>query len=326
VSGKPLHACVIATVVCILVAVGPPRRIHGDDGTKLPAPSKADRDAAVKLIKEVFHDAYEKADSQDTKSQLAKDLLRFARQEASDPKNRFWLLTESVRIAIEARDLPTALAAVDEMDRRYVISASRIKGWVQSKVARQAINVLKMIDPQQDAIKGTWRFEQDALLCKREANSRIHIPYIPPEEYAIEIVVTQKERAKSFFIGLVGSGGVVTVVLDHEYGTDYGLSLVDGKKVGADNPTTREGKVFEEGEASKIVCHVHKNGIRVTVDGEMLIDWEEGFERLSVEGAWAPKDRRLPYFGSHECIYAIHSVKLLPISGPGQPLRPLNGR
>ncbi len=320
--GKSLRACLLGVTAGMLVGVAPPLRTRADDVAKLPVPSKADRDAAVKSIQEVFHDAYENADSQDAKSQLAKHLLRFARQEASDPKNRFWLLTESVRMAIEARDLPTALAAVDEMDRRYVISASRIKGWVQSRVARQPISVLKMIDPQRDTIKGSWHFEQDALLCRREANSRIHIPYIPPEEYAIEIVVTQKERAKSFFIGLVGSGGVVTVVLDHEYGTDYGLSLVDGKKVGAGNPTTREGKVFEEGEASKIVCHVHKNSIRVTVDGETLIDWKEGFQRLSVEGAWAPKDRRLPYFGSHECIYAIQSVKLLPLSGPGRPLRP----
>jgi hypothetical protein len=55
----------------------------------------------------------------------------------------------------------------------------------------------------------------------------------------------------------------------------------------------------------------------------MVIDWQEGFDRISRVQGWTPRDERLPLIGSTRPLY-VHSVMLTPISGPGQPAHPEN--
>ena len=46
------------------------------------------------------------------------------------------------------------------------------------------IDLLAMIDPARDAVKGTWTMENGRLVSDDGESSRLEIPYVPSEEYS----------------------------------------------------------------------------------------------------------------------------------------------
>jgi hypothetical protein len=179
-----------------------------------------------------------------------------------------------------------------------------------------------MIDPRLDTIKGIRRFDRGALVSSGGTLDRIHIPFVPPEEYAIEIIATRVRGTKGFTIGLVGGGKTFSVDLDCMR-MKSGISSVDGRSTYLGNASVRPAKALTTGKPAKIVCQVHKTGVRATVNGKVIVDWQDGFDRISADKGWSPKDARLPLVGSSEPFY-IHSITLTPISGAGQPAHPAN--
>jgi hypothetical protein len=188
--------------------------------------------------------------------------------------------------------------------------------------SRQPVNLLRMIDLRRDTIKGIWRFDRGALVSSGGTLDRIHLPFVPPEEYSLEIVATRVSGTKGFTIGLVGGGKTFTVDLDC-MGQKSGISCVDGKSSFLGNASVRSGKVLFSGKPAKILCQVHKGGVRASVNGRVVVDWQNGFDRISADKGWSPKDPRLPLIGSSMPFY-IHSITLTPVSAPGQPAHPAN--
>jgi len=200
-----------------------------------------------------------------------------------------------------------------------VASASSGARGQPSARSPKPVNVMQMIDPQKDTIKGMWRFQRGVLVSAGGTLDRIHIPYVPPDEYTLEIVATRVSGSKGLTIGLVARGKSFSVSVDC-MGRRSGLDCVDGKSTFSGNASVRSGQLLTTGKPSTINCHVHDKGVRVTVDGRVIIDWQEGFDRISTDKGWTPKDRRLPLVGT-STPYHIHSIMLTPISGPGQPAR-----
>jgi hypothetical protein len=54
----------------------------------------------------------------------------------------------------------------------------------------RTIDLLKLIDPERDAVVGTWTIAKDGLVSDTTPKARLAIPYRPPEEYDFIIEVT----------------------------------------------------------------------------------------------------------------------------------------
>jgi hypothetical protein len=119
-----------------------------------------------------------------------------------------------------------ATKRIEEIGEEATQVASRPTGprAVPGTAASKPINVLRMMDPRLDTIKGTWRFDRGVLVSSGGTLDRIHIPFVPPEEYAIEIIATRVRGTKGFTIGLVGGGKTFSVDLDC-MGTRSGISV-----------------------------------------------------------------------------------------------------
>jgi hypothetical protein len=186
------------------------------------------------------------------------------------------------------------------------------------------INLLHLVDPKQDAVVGGWTLEDGVLVCSQKApGGRLQFPYAPPEEYDLLIVGSRKEGSDSFNIGLCSGSKPFQVVIDGwaKDGVGYtSLWSIDGKD-GTANETTYKGMLLENGRPSRILCSVRKAGVRVVVDGKVVIDWKGDFGRLTAHDQARLPDPRALGIGSYNCEVRYTRVALIPVKGEGRRLR-----
>jgi formylglycine-generating enzyme required for sulfatase activity len=100
-------------------------------------PSDSAQQQARKLIDEIYGDEITKARTSEEKNTLAKKLLATA-AESPDAVNRYVLLTEAGRLAMDAGEVQTALQAVVEIDKHYFVDAFTLKGRTVSQAEKSA--------------------------------------------------------------------------------------------------------------------------------------------------------------------------------------------
>jgi hypothetical protein len=156
------------------------------------------------------------------------------------------------------------------------------------------IDLLKVIDPKKNMVKGKWAFEGKTLVMSSEAVGILEIPYHAPDEYTLQATVELKEAMQGFGLGLVVGNRRCMLCLDAfpELGYLSGLSLIDGKHLGPTNPTTAKGKVFQKDKALEVVATVSNQSIRVALDGKPLLWYFGGSNKLSLLPLFATPDSR----------------------------------
>jgi len=85
------------------------------------------------------------------------------------------------------------------------------------------IDLLKLIDVDRDSVKGKWKMENGVLVSPDDIGL-LHIPFSPPDEYELDLVV---EGGKRCDFVLVTGDSQCCVILQGASGS--GLDLVDGK-------------------------------------------------------------------------------------------------
>src|SRR5258708_5433831 len=94
------------------------------------------------------------------------------------------------------------------------------------------LNLLTLVDVGQDTVAGTWTSTPRGLQNSTPlVRSAVQIPYLPPAEYDLTVVVERVESAEAFIIGLVGGSSQFIMVIDgwSASGGISGLCLLDGK-------------------------------------------------------------------------------------------------
>jgi hypothetical protein len=194
----------------------------------------------------------------------------------------------------------------------------------------EPVNLLALIDLAQDHYSiEKWSFVDGSLVAvKQGRHPRFKVPYIPPEEYDLELEVTRlaplnKGPGRPLWVGLAGGGRRFHLVLDHDYPLRTKLCNFSKQGLASNrNPTQVNTVALLTGQRTKILCQIREQSVKVVVGGRTLIDWRGGFERFSPDRLFAaPKGLPLCVGrGSHTGM-AVHSITLTPISGPGRPLR-----
>jgi len=187
--------------------------------------------------------------------------------------------------------------------------------------APAGVDLLKLIIPDKDAVLGEWTCDGRTLTCARRVkNARIQVPYLPPEDYDLTMVVERKDGMEAFGIGFARGARQWIIAIDGWGGGVTGISTVEGRS-GNENETTHRGQVLINGRQSTIVCSVRKEGVTMTVDGKKITDYKGAYERLgNLENLTMPNPKSL-YVVSYDCIYTITKYVLTPVSGPGKNLR-----
>jgi hypothetical protein len=187
---------------------------------------------------------------------------------------------------------------------------------------KDTVDLLALIDPERDGVAGKWSLEDDGLEANKQYGARIEIPYRPPGEYVLTVIVEPLDPPNGLILGQrSGDRRFLVLVNFRREGqpTASALENVDGLNVGR-NATTIPGDLLTQHRPSTLVCTVREQRVSVTCDGRPIIDWRGDAARLSLSDYWQTPRAEALFLGAYDCRYRFHRVTLTPITGKGQVL------
>lgn len=196
------------------------------------------------------------------------------------------------------------------------------RGGAASPMPKGAIDLLALIDPQKDSIKGDWTSDGQGLICSAGDHIRLQVPYSPPDEYDLIMTVTRREGADGLLVGLVKGNAQWAVTLDTQASGTFksGFESIDGQGPSG-NPSTYTGPVFANGTETVLECRVRKIGVTVMANGKSIIDWRGNYNRLSLPDGWKVKSSNALFLAAWGSRYQFSRITLIPVSGQGKKLR-----
>ena len=173
-------------------------------------------------------------------------------------------------------------------------------------------DLIALVDLERDALKGTWKREGGSLVTPAEQFGRLQIRCAPPAEYDVTAEVVRVKGKNSLVFGLRLAGKLFAVMLDSDPESTSGIDQV-AEGPFYDNATTYKGKLFETGKPMMIRCSVRKGRVRVSVDGQRIIDWPAEPAKLGLYPLWKTRDDRALFIGSWETVFRIKSLALVKV-------------
>jgi hypothetical protein len=185
------------------------------------------------------------------------------------------------------------------------------------------IDLLALANPKSCWMNGEWSMVDGRLESPKQYGARFELPYEPPSEYVLTLIVEPLDEPHGLLAGhcLGGERFVTLFNFTRAQSALSAIENVDGKNVG--NETTIEAPLFQKNRLSHILVAVRKTGVTADVDGRRILDWKGMASQLSLSDYWkTPNDRAL-FLGAYDCRYRFYRISLEPLSGEG---RAANGR
>jgi len=180
------------------------------------------------------------------------------------------------------------------------------------------VDLLALVDLTRDRVHGDWTYDGKTLTgIHTNFPARVQIPYEPPAEYDLTLVVERIEGYAPIHIGLVRESVQFYAAIDDFGGAGAGLGRIDGN-LSSKNETWIPGRLLTNNKPATILCSVRKDEIAVSLDGKKLLSFKGGNERLSSHPDFPMPNRKALYVGSGIASYAISKISLLPVSGQGK--------
>lgn len=211
---------------------------------------------------------------------------------------------------LKARDQTTGLTRT-RIDKRLDAAA-------MLPPVRLPVDLLKLIDLERDVVQGRWQFIDGKLVSPAVFMARVEIPYAPPEEYDLTVVVECEGKQDSLNFGLVAGDARVLAVIDGWNPPRTILSRIEDQ---AETEAVHLGQAIVPGKPNTVVCSVRKNRLTVKVNDQLLIDWQADYKRVSLENVWSTPNAKALVLGCYLSIYRFSKISLTPVTGDGKKLR-----
>ncbi|HEX4141952.1 MAG TPA: NPCBM/NEW2 domain-containing protein [Pirellulales bacterium] len=189
--------------------------------------------------------------------------------------------------------------------------ATKNKGIIR---AGQTVDLLPLIDPERDSVRGLWTRSGDQLVSPPDWGSVLQTNIEPPSEYDLVVEGMRKTGRLDLLIGMICGGVQTAATLAAGDGDLSGLDTLDGW-AGWDrrNPTFKQTDVlFPPDKPFRVTCQVREGSILVDVDGTTVIDWTGDPRRLAVREHWPTPLHKCLFLGSHESMYKLSRYSITP--------------
>lgn len=178
-------------------------------------------------------------------------------------------------------------------------------------------NLLPLIHPEQDAVKGVWKLSDGALVSDKSWAS-LQIPFRPPEEYDLRVTFARLEGHRHVVLIFPEPGRGFTWQLGRLNNSAFAFMSVTS--AGMTNPTVVAVKpALENNRHYTTLIEVRKDGVKAYLDGKLISAWKTDYHDMSVETPWLLRDPQLPGVGSCESPTAFYSIELREITGRRKP-------
>lgn len=186
-------------------------------------------------------------------------------------------------------------------------------------------DLLKLINPEKDAIEGKWSAQPGKLLLmtKKEVEGpwpRVEIPYHPPDEYDLKVTFRHTGRGEVFLL-LSKAGNPFAFELGGAGNTTFSFSKVEEAPGSGSTPIVRKARCLEGARVYTALVEVRNDGLKGYLDDLLIVDAAPASPKglsLARELALRSPDLLGLACGNQTVIL---SVEIAEVKGKGKPAR-----
>jgi len=175
---------------------------------------------------------------------------------------------------------------------------------IDLEVPEGSYDLLRAIRLSRDAVKGTWKFEDGALVTPMSTYAVLAVPVALPREYDLTLIVERTANVKELAVGFVRGGVQSVLLLDTDEGNTSGLGSAAAR--------AHRGRVLKNNQPATVVMKIRDEGLLVTVDGRRVLFERTSSDLPGLPPEWKVPDASKPFLGSHMSRYTIHKLVLTP--------------
>jgi predicted Ser/Thr protein kinase len=184
---------------------------------------------------------------------------------------------------------------------------------------KEATDVLRLVDPERDAVSGPWSRSESGVVTGADNPSRLQVPFCPPREYDVRLTFTRDSGAHC--VSLILSKDDRPFIWVMEPPGLFGLEKlydIDFRR----NPTSvQKPLIGEHGRRYVAVVQVRDDRLRMFVDGELVTDWPADYAGLSMNPQWALPDPSAMGLGTWASPTTFHRLEVRAVTGAGRVIR-----
>ena len=180
----------------------------------------------------------------------------------------------------------------------------------------RSIDVIAMLDLQRDRVHGQWEKRNRELHALTGGLvPRLHIPYLPPAEFDIDMAWTQPDVRNEIWVSITIDEQNISFNVGKGYA---GFEEIDNERfTDSDNQSRFELGKLEPNKKYSLKLQVRKQGLRGFVNGKPVATIKIEPERWSRSIWKRMRYPQVPAFGCDDPT-VFHYVRLTPISGAGK--------
>jgi hypothetical protein len=179
------------------------------------------------------------------------------------------------------------------------------------------IDVLKLVNPADCAVRGSWMLTDDGLVSPARGDALLRLPYrpTPGEQYDLRASFTRVSGTEDGDLVLSKDSNPFLYVIGGWAGTTCGFAMLDGKNANDNQTMIRSPRmIISNRKYAECIC-VRRNSVAVYIDGKLVTRLSADFSELSV-----PRDCSTGGslgLRSYNSEYVFHSVEVAEITGTG---------
>lgn len=230
---------------------------------------------------------------------------------------------EQVRAGFWYSKALPGLSGLTKMKLEKRIEAATMSSPVANGVSASAgskIDLLKLIDPNKDTVRGTWSVSGANLVSDKSPFGRIEIPYIPPDEYDFKIVFKRTDGKDCVCQILSKAGNQFCWIMGGFGDTASGLDVVNGKRY-TENETLVTKKLLTNNQVHTSIVQVRKTGVTVLFDGKQLTKLSTTFGNMKLWTEFKLRNGAVLGLAQWDSSVEFSVVELIEISGTGKKTR-----
>jgi len=134
------------------------------------------------------------------------------------------------------------------------------------------IDLLGLANPKKQWTTGEWAKTEGKLVSPKQFGARLELPYSPPEEYRLLLIVEPLDDPDGLILGNRSGDNRFVTLFNYtpDEGGQSAIENVGGRNVG--NETTFTGDLFQKDRLSQVIVTVKKRRVTMSVDGRTIVD------------------------------------------------------